>query len=117
MSLVTRAFNSIILATEAPAFTLIGNNAYGIAVFLNNVGDLNNLTYRFQEASQNSPGAYTDIPGATGTLTPGQVSLTKLVSTQPCVRCMAYSAGGTLMFCGIAQFHANVSNIQPILNV
>ena len=114
--MIARCVKKPVVATEETIILIIGANAYGMSVFLENTG-LNELNYKFQQSTENEDASYADISGASGVLQPGDVVLEKIDSSLPYIRLRAWAPGNSELMIGITQWFKNVSNIQPIINI
>jgi len=118
--MINRCLNKPVVATSGTVFTLIGANAFGVALFIENTGDTNDVNYDIQESTENVDGSFSTISddaNANGTLGPGDVVLIRTMSSLPYIRMIADSAGGSDVKIGITQWEKNISDVLPILNI
>jgi len=114
--MISRSLTKDVSDSESTIFLVIGANAYGMSIFLQNSGQ-NDVTYKFQEATENSDPSFADITGESGILAAGSVVLHKIDSSLPYIRLRAWAAGGSDLMIGVSQWVLNTSNVLPILNI
>jgi hypothetical protein len=98
-------------ASESMVFCLLGPNTDGVAVFLENVSNINYISYRVQTSSVNDDNSYVDLTTDTngnfspsGILAPGTRSFISIRTTQPFIRLLAISPGGSDLNVSVSQF-------------
>jgi hypothetical protein len=108
-----------ITGSESTVFIVLGPNADGITVYLENKDASNFIVYQFQESNVNSDSEFEDLEdadgnfGTSGTLSPSggdnPRAMVSIRTTSPFIRLRATAAGGATLSFDLSQFVASAS--------
>lgn len=113
--ILNRNFDIDSAATEATAFTIIGENPNGLSIAIHNLSDSNYIDYRFQDANSNTDSSFDNLSegsgnwGVSGILSPDSVAMINIRSSKPFIRLLTSSSGGAVAEIGLMQVSNSAS--------